>query len=139
MNALAKAADQGEHEVVLKILRESRSSQPELDLALARACCNGHLEVAETLVKGGADPNGQYETADGEPEYGPVILASCEFLCAEGLKFLLGHGAHPQGNHPESGRFQACTPLEMVRSTYVENDEARRQCLDLLQDAGASR
>lgn len=102
MNPLVRAADQGNLDSFQSLLGESPVSQSELDLSRARACCNGHLEIARLLVERGADPNGQYPTAEEEPDYGPAILASCEFLCFEGVKFLLEQGASPHGNPPES-------------------------------------
>ena len=137
MPSLARAADQGAVSDVESILNSSNPDQADLDLALARACCSGHLDVARLLVEHGADPNGQYRTPEGNFDYGPVILASCEFLCVAGVQFLLEQGANPNGNIPDSGHFQACTPLEMVDQTYQQDDEARQKCRDLLAAAGA--
>ncbi|MEM1084842.1 MAG: hypothetical protein AAGI48_12090 [Verrucomicrobiota bacterium] len=138
MSELVKSANRGDRERVLELLGASEHVKAELDLALARACCSDHLEVAEVLLQHGADPNGQYETAEDEPDYGPIILASCEFLCGGGVAFLLRHGADPNGNPPESGRPQACTPLEMVRNSYMKNEDARDECERLLLEAGAT-
>jgi len=137
MNPLPSAADKGDLKTVRNLMKAADPSQTDKDLALGRACCAGHFEVAQFLVENGADPNGQYQTKDGRFEYGPIILASCEFLNAEGVKFLLDCGANPNGNPPDSQHMQSCTPLEMVNSTYAKNEEGKRRCIDLLIAAGA--
>ena len=137
MNPLPKAADEGNLKSVKLLLDAGESSQADLDLALGRACCSGHYDIAELVLAHGADPNGQYETSQGKFEYGPIILASCEFLNPEGVKWLLDHGANAQGNSPDSGFFQCATPLQMVYDTYVEHEENKQKCIDLLTIAGA--
>ena len=136
MNPLPAAANDGDIKAVETYLAEGRASQTDKDLALGRACCSGHLNIAGLLLEHGADPNGQYETAPGEFKYGPIILASCEFLNAAAVKWLLDHGADPNGNPPGSEHFQSLSPLEMVRDTYSKNTENRQDCIDLLVAAG---
>ena len=136
MTSLPKAADDGDIDAVGLHLENGQASQANKDLALARACCSGHTEIAELLFEHGADPNGQYQTAPGEFRYGPIILASCEFLNPVGVKWLLDNGANPNGNPPDSKHFQSNTPLEMVRDTYVTNEENRIRCIELLVAAG---
>ena len=137
MNLLPKAADEGNLESGISCLDSEQFSQADLDLALGRACCSGHYNIAELLLARGADPNGQYETASGKFEYGPIILASCEFLNPDGVKWLLDRGANPEGNPPESGHFQCMTPLQMVHDTYVEHEANKQKCIELLNAAGA--
>ena len=138
MNPLPKAADEGNLDAVKSLLVAKQFSRADLDLALGRACCSGHYDVAEVVLSHGADPNGQYETASGKFEYGPIILASCEFLNPDGVKWLLDHGANPNGNAPDSGHFQCTTPLQMVHETYVEHEANQQKCIELLKAAGAN-
>ena len=136
MKDLISAVEQGNLEVTKELFSTGTFSQVEKDLALGRACCYGQLDVASFLVEQGADPNGRY--MDGESDdYGPVILASCEFLKAEGVLFLLDQGANPNGYPPDSTHTQCCTPLEMVNNTYAKNEEGKRRCIDGLIAAGA--
>ena len=137
MNPLPKAADAGNIDAVELLLDAGEFSQADLDLALGRACCSGHYNIAELVLAHGADPNGQYETAPGKFEYGPIILASCEFLNPDGVKWLLDHGANPEGHSPDSGLFQCTTPLQMVHDTYVEHEAHKQRCSELLKAAGA--
>ncbi len=137
MERVPQAANDGDLSTVRTALQQNDVPQASKDLALARACCSSHFEIARLLVEHGANPNGQYESAAGKFEYGPIILAPCEFLNAEGVKWLLDKGADPNGNPLDSEHFQACTPLEMVRDTYMTDDEARERCRQLLLASGA--
>lgn len=137
MHSLPKAADIGDLEAVIAQQDSGSATQAEQDLALARACCQGHFRIADLLVNGGADPNGQYETAPGVFDYGPILLASCEFLNPQGVEYLLKHGANPNGNAVGSGCFQVKTPLEMVRDSYQTSEDDRKRCTELLINAGA--
>lgn len=136
MNTLPTSANDGDIDSVKNQLADGHVSQADKDLALGRACCMSRLRIADLLLEHGADPNGQYETAPSEFKYGPIILASCEFLNPAGLKWLLDNGADPNGNPPNSEHFQCLTPLEMVRDTYSKNTENRQACIDLLVAAG---
>lgn len=133
--SLAKSADEGHFAAVREHFDQTPPGQVEMDLALARACCNGRLEIAGFLIDQGADPNGQYRTPEGNFDYGPIILASCEFLNVEGIRFLVDRGANPAGNLPDSKFQQVCTPLEMVEKSYQEDEAARRDCMELLTTA----
>ena len=68
MNPLPKAADEGNYQTVKWLLDPGECSQADLDLALGRACCRGHYNIAELVLGHGADPNGQYETSTGKFE-----------------------------------------------------------------------
>lgn len=136
MNPLATAADTGDLPTAMSLLQIGLS-QADKDMALARACCQSHFEIAELLLTNGADPNGQYESEPGRFEYGPIILASCEFLNADGIKWLIEHGADPNGNSADSEHFQCLTPLAMVKETYVDDQKRRQTCVDLLIKSGA--
>ena len=136
MNPLPTAANNGDTESVRTLLVDQQVSQADKDLALGRACCMSHLRIADLLIEHGADPNGQYESAPNEFKYGPIILASCEFLNPIGLKWLLENGADANGYPSNSGHFQCLTPLEMVRDTYSPNTENKQACIDLLVAAG---
>ena len=137
MNPLPKAANQGDCSRVERLLNVGPASQSDLDLALARACCMGHLDVAQLLYDHGANPNGPYPADDGSYNYGSILLASCEFLNVDGITFLLARGADPNGHPPESGLSQTHSPLSMVQETYEADEARRQQCRQLLLDAGA--
>ncbi|MFT7619974.1 MAG: ankyrin repeat protein [Planctomycetota bacterium] len=135
MNPLPDAANQGDLKLVSDLLGVPHP-QYDMDLALARACCSGFFDVAQALIDAGADPNGQY-SPDGTFEYGPIILASCELLRADGIKFLLSNGADPRGNSSDSNFPQCHSPLEMIAASYSKGEEKKAACLELLKAAGA--
>lgn len=131
--ALPKAANEGDLELVRKILAKGEHTQHDLDLALARACMR-NVAIAPLLVEHGADPNGEYGG-----NYGPIILAACEAQAPEGLKFLIDHGADVRGNARRKTKYPATnTPMRMVLGTYLRgNLDRKHRCIEVLIEAGA--
>ncbi len=131
--ALPKAANDGDLELVKKLLARGEHAQHDLDLALARACMR-NAAIAPLLVEHGADPNGEYGG-----NYGPIILAACEAHSPDGLKFLIDHGADFRGNARRKTKYPATnTPMRMVLGTYLRgNLDRKHRCIELLIEAGA--
>ncbi len=59
----------------------------------------------------------------------PIILAPCETLAPESLKWLLNHGADPSLYSQKYG-----SPLAMVAFTYSRNAADKQRCLEVLAE-----
>ncbi len=130
LEQLGDAANRGDIGETRRLVDPGRCEQGVLDFALARATCMKHLGVADYLVEHGANVNGAYGG-----DYGPVILASCEFLNPDGVRFLLDHGANPN----LEGSFSKDTfasPLGMALGTYVRSPN-KYEVVEMLLAAGA--
>ncbi len=68
-------------------------------------------------------------------DYGPVILASCEFLNPDGVRFLLDHGASPNLD-PAFSKDIFASPLRMVFGTYVRSPH-KHEIVEMLVTSGA--
>lgn len=83
------------------------------------------IPMMELLVARGADVNalwgGHY----------PIILAPCEALAPQALKWLLEHGADPHLTHREYGGV-----LSMLVGTYSRGATGKHACLEVLAAAG---
>ncbi len=131
---LPDAANRNDLPAVRHILQQGRFTQHDLNLALARAALRfaERREIAELLIKHGADPNGQYGSS-----FGPIILAPCENLDAGGISLLIRRGA--QANvEPVKTKYGMVTPMSAVLSSYVRGrNQDRHRCFDVLRNAGA--
>ena len=126
---LPAAANRNDLETVRRILEHESFTQHDLDLALARATMRfrERREIAELLIEHGADPNGQYGS-----NFGPIILAACEALDADGIQFLIRHGAEVDFD-PVQTKYGEVTPMSVVLSTYVRGrNEDRHRCFKIL-------
>ena len=126
---LPEAANRNDLATVRRILEQGQFTQHDLDLALARATLRfrERREIAELLIEHGADPNGQYGS-----NFGPIILAPCEFLDAEGIQFLIKHGAQVDFE-PVQTKYGPVTPMSAVLSSYVRGrNEDRHRCFKIL-------
>ncbi|MBK36938.1 MAG: hypothetical protein CME26_15590 [Gemmatimonadetes bacterium] len=73
----------------IDVLRTHGFIEEDLTLALARAACYSRFEVADALIERGADPSGDYPGGN----FGPILLAACEFLNPDGIRYLVEQGA----------------------------------------------
>ena len=91
------------------------------------------FEVADALIERGADPSGDYPGGN----FGPILLAACEFLNPDGIRYLVEQGARV--NIPERDTaYTPCNPrLKMVLGTYDRRTDRRHACLDVLLEKGA--
>jgi len=131
---LPAAANRNDLVEVQRILGEGKFTQHDLDLALARAVLKfkERRAIAELLIEYGADPDGQYGA-----NYGPVVLAPCESLDADGIQFLVDHGADV-AFAPMASKYGPQSPLRMVLGTYSRGSNAvKHRCIDILLEHGA--
>ena len=109
------------------------------DGPLMRAALKGNrIPMMELLVSCGADVNAEW---NGDF---PIIFAPCEAVDPEALKWLLEHGANPNGvgdqrNPGTRGTSNARgTALDYVIGTYERSPERLSACIDALLDAGGT-
>jgi hypothetical protein len=109
------------------------------DGPLMRAALNdARIPMMELLVSHGADVN-----ADWNGDF-PIVFAPCEGLHPKALKWLLDHGANPNGtgdlrNPVTRGTSRGSgTALDYVIGTYARSPERLRACIDVLLDAGGT-
>jgi ankyrin repeat protein len=134
MEPLPAAANRNDLDAVRQLLRDGPFTQHDLDLALARAVLrfNERRAIAELLIDAGADPDGQYGS-----NYGPIIFATGECLDADGLQFLVDHGADV--TFPAvTTKYGGTTPMSSVLGTYVRGQNDRKhRCIEILLRHGA--
>lgn len=98
------------------------------DGPLMRAALNeDRIAMMDVLVAHGADVNAAW----GE-DY-PIIFGPCECVNPPSLKWLLEHGADPNGSANARGR---ATPLDYLLGTYARSAERMGACIELLLAAG---
>ncbi len=109
------------------------------DGPLMRAALKGNrIPMMELLVSCGADVNAEW---NGDF---PIIFAPCESVDPEALKWLLDHGANPNGvgdqrNPVTRGTANARgTALDYVIGTYARSPERLSACIDVLLEAGGT-
>ena len=134
------ASNRGDIEEVRKLINSYHFEKSELNLPLSRATCNMSGERADDyracsdyLIDRGADVNGECGN-----DYGPIILASCEFLNPEGLQYLIDRGALVQTAERVTRYPATNTPMKMVLGTYDRRPDRKHRCLDILIEAGAN-
>jgi ankyrin repeat protein len=81
--------------------------------------------MMDLLVVHGADVNALWNGSY------PIILAPCETLAPQALKWLLDHGADPRAVSREYGN-----PVNMLIGTYSRNAKGKHACLEVLAEAG---
>jgi hypothetical protein len=133
--ALIRAINGGDEDEARRPLARGGYTQEDLTLALARAACYSRFDLADELIARGADVNGDYPTTG---DYGPILLAACEFLNADAIAFLIERGAQVDPPGRDTKFPQQNTPLRMVLGTYERRPDRRHRCLDVLIDAGAT-
>src|ERR1700691_789609 len=98
------------------------------DGPLMRAALVGYrIPMMELLVRNGADVNAEWNG------YFPIILAPCETVEPEAIRWLLDHGANP--NCARSGRRYPDSALDYVIGTYSRSAQLG-VCIDILSEAG---
>ena len=117
---LHTAAEKGDALAVMQLI-VSGADQHAFDqygrTPLALAVLGGHVEVAELLLAGGADPN-RCEANDDEPSYGvaPALFWAMKHDSPSLAHLLLEYAAEPNFVHTEPGygtMFQS-TPLHLA-------------------------
>jgi Ankyrin repeats (3 copies) len=91
----------------------------DVQFAFERACLQGQIDTAMLLHSMGA-----------RPVLGSV-MGPCETQNAEGLAFLLAHGAEISDDHGSR-----LAPVALVLETYCRNPEGKHRCLDVLAQHG---
>jgi len=100
------------------------------DGPLMRAALVGYrIPMMELLVRNGADVNAEWNG------YFPIILAPCETVEPEAIRWLLDHGANP--NCARSGRKHPDSALDYVIGTYSRSAQLGA-CIDMLAGAGCT-
>jgi ankyrin repeat protein len=100
------------------------------DGPLMRAALVGYrIPMMELLVRNGADVNAEWNG------YFPIILAPCETVEPEAIRWLLDHGASP--NCARSGRKYPDSALDYVIGTYSRSARLGA-CIDMLAGAGCT-
>jgi ankyrin repeat protein len=134
MEPLPAAANRNDLDAVRQILRDGPFTQHDLDLALARAVLrfNDRRAIAELLIDGGADPDGQYGS-----NYGPIIFVTGECLDPDGLQFLIDHGADVTFQ-PVATKYGGASPMSYALGTYLRGQKDRKhRCIEILLSRGA--
>lgn len=91
----------------------------DVQFAFERACLQGQIDTARLLHSMGARP------VRGS------VMGPCETQNAEGLAFLLAHGAEISDEHGNR-----LAPVALVLETYCRNPEGKHRCLELLAQHG---
>lgn len=126
-DALVRAAVAGDFNGLRRRIEAGDFVRHDLDFALARLHGDPG-RMGEYLIEQGADPDGEYGLG-----YGPIILAHCEGLNVEGIRFLLEHGADA---NPDQDR--KTTPMRMALGSYDRSGgDRRRRAVDVLLAHGA--
>jgi ankyrin repeat protein len=100
------------------------------DGPLMRAALVGYrIPMMELLVRNGADVNAEWNG------HFPIILAPCETVDPDAIRWLLNHGADP--NCARSGRKHPDSALDYVIGTYSRSAQLG-ECIDLLVGAGCA-
>ena len=81
------------------------------------------IPMMELLVAHGADVNALWNA------HYLIVLAPCETLQPESLRWLLANGADPERHDPRFGR-----PLPMLLGTYGCDVAGKHACLDVLAE-----
>ena len=109
------------------------------DGPLMRAALNDdRIPMMELLLSYGADVNAEW---NGDF---PIVFAPCEGMHPKALKWLLDHGANPNGvgdlrNPVTRGTsYGRGTALDYVIGTYARAPERLSACIDILLDAGGT-
>ena len=109
------------------------------DGPLMRAALNSdRIPMMELLIAYGADVNAEW---NGDF---PIIFAPCEAVDPQALKWLLDHGANPNGVGDQRNPVTRGTPngrgtaLDYVIGTYGRSPERLSACVDALLDAGGT-
>lgn len=100
------------------------------DGPLMRAALNGdRVPMMALLVAKGADVNAVWNGSF------PIIFAPCETVDPVALKWMLDHGANPNGAGP--GRELSGTALDYLIGSYVRSPQLSA-CIDMLIGAGGT-
>lgn len=91
----------------------------DVQFAFERACLQGQIDTAMLLHAMGARP------------MRGSVMGPCETQNAEGLAFLLAHGAELSDEHGDR-----LAPAALVLETYGRNPEGKHRCLELLAEQG---
>jgi len=91
----------------------------DLQFAFGRACLQGQIETAKLLHSMGARP------VRGS------VMGPCETQNADGLAFLLDHGAEIADSHGNR-----LAPAALILETYCRNPAGKHRCLELLAQHG---
>jgi hypothetical protein len=102
---------------IIALLRDLGAE--DLQFAFDRACLQGQIETAKLL-----------HTMGARPVRGSV-MGACETQNADGLAFLLEHGAEIADEHGSR-----LAPVALVLETYCRNPEGKHRCLELLAEHG---
>jgi ankyrin repeat protein len=96
------------------------------DAPLMRAALyDQRIPMMELLVAHGADVNALWAGTY------PIVLAPCECLAPDALRWLIGHSADVHAISPKYGN-----PIAMVLGTYTRNAAGKAGCLETLVEAG---
>lgn len=113
---MSYAANLGRNRI-LTLLRDLGAD--DVQFAFDRACLQGQIETAKVLHAMGARP------VRGS------VMGPCETQNADGLAFLLEHGAETTDEHGNR-----LAPVALLLETYCRNPEGKHRCLDLLAQEG---
>src|SRR6185295_2642364 len=103
------------------------------DGPLMRAALGERIPMMELLVSHGADVNALWHG------HFPIIFSPCESLDPDALKWLLDHGANPNGRdhgYAIGGHSYPGTALDYVIASYARSPQGLSACIDILLAAG---
>jgi len=103
------------------------------DGPLMRAALGERIPMMELLVSHGADVNALWHG------HFPIIFSPCESLDPDALKWLLDHGANPNGRdhgYEIGGHSYPGTALDYVIASYARSPQGLSACIDILLAAG---